>query len=286
MAVGFSALALALGLGLQGASGRAKEVNALAPLFQRARTDPTAIVPLILAASEELRAVDPAKARLLGDTLEPFCRRAFFGPELLPGMEKLGLRSHVVREGEVPERIARPYRIGAGLLGYLNESFEPRRLRVGQKLKVLDLSGDRLEIVVDRDAYRVAAWRRLDAGEGGDGGRALVLYAAVGLGAEKSPTPGGKTSISLRARDPEWTDPVTKVVYKPGDPRNILGGYWIALDGAGLGKNGIGFHGFTGDVPENWIEQPASQGCIRMLQADIDRLFHLAVEGTSVEIEP
>jgi lipoprotein-anchoring transpeptidase ErfK/SrfK len=40
------------------------------------------------------------------------------------------------------------------------------------------------------------------------------------------------------------------------------------------------------EAPANWIEQPASHGCVRMLQADIDRLFHLAIEGTSVTIGP
>ena len=65
----------------------------------------------------------------------------------------------------------------------------------------------------------------------------------------------------------------------------MLGGYWIALDAQALGRSGIGLHGFTGDAPANWIEQPASHGCVRMLQPDIDRVFHLALEGTPVAIE-
>jgi hypothetical protein len=262
--------------------------DALAPLFAKAKADPAGVVPLILAASAELdptspthRALDPKEARLLADTLEPFCRRAFFSPERLPGMDGLGLVLHTVRAGDVPERIAKHYRIGAGLLVYLNPEFDPKKLREGQTLKVLDLSSSNLDVVVEKSLYRLAAWRRLD-----DGRRALVEYAPVGLGAADSPTPPGKTSIVLRARDPDWTDPVTKQVYKAGDPKNVLGGYWMALDAAGLGRSGIGIHGFTGDAPANWIEQPASHGCVRMLQTDIDRLFHLAIEGTPVEIAP
>src|SRR5260221_217781 len=69
-----------------------------------------------------------------------------------------------------------------------------------------------------------------------------------------------------------------------GSPKNVLGGYWIALDANTLGTTGIGLHGFTGTPSKNWIEQPASHGCVRMLQHDIDRVFHVALEGTPVVI--
>jgi hypothetical protein len=262
--------------------------DALGPLFTKAKDDPAAVVPLILAASDALDLgskthlqLDPKEARLLSDTLEPFCHRAFFGPERLPGMESLGLVLHTVSAGEVPEKIAKRYKIGAGMLGYLNADFDPRKIREGQTLKVLDLSAGGLSVFVEKSLYRLSAWRRIDAGH-----RVLVEYAPVGLGAADSPTPIGKSSIQLRARNPDWTDPVSKQVYKSGDPRNVLGGYWIALDATGLGRAGIGIHGFTGDAPANWIEQPASHGCVRMLQTDVDRFFCLALEGTPVEIEP
>jgi lipoprotein-anchoring transpeptidase ErfK/SrfK len=253
----------------------------LAPFFSRANADPAGVVPLILEGSAALPTLDDRDARLLADTLEPYCARAFFSPERLPGMEELGLALHTVRAGEVPERIARRYKTGAGLLEHLNEGYDERRLREGQALKVHDLSGGSLEIEVKRGAYRLAVYRTLPGG-----GRALVMFVPVGLGAPDSPTPLGKTSITLRARNPEWTDPVTKTVYPPGDPGNVLGGYWIALDSEGIGRKGIGLHGYTGDVAANWIEQPASQGCVRMLQRDIDRVFHLALEGTKVTISP
>ncbi|MFN0009496.1 MAG: L,D-transpeptidase family protein [Planctomycetota bacterium] len=266
----------------EASSGSVK--TALAPLFARANTDPAGLVPLLCEGSRALGSLTGTEARLLGDTLEPYCRRAFFGAERVPAMEEIGLALYTVRAGDVPERIVRRYKTGAGILSYLNEGYDERRLREGQTLKVLDLStasGAHLEIAVDKALYRLAAWR-IDA----EGRRSLVTYVPVGLGAAASPTPSGRTSITLRARNPEWTDPVTKTVFAAGDPRNVLGGYWIALDAAGLGKSGIGLHGFTGDVPANWIEQPASQGCVRMLSGDIDRLFYLALEGTSVSIGP
>jgi len=253
----------------------------LAPFFARANAEPAGVVPLILEASATLATLDEHDAHLLADTLEPYCSRAFFSPERLRGMEQLGLALHTVKSGEVPERIAKRYKTGAGLFEYLNEGYDARRLREGQALKVLDVASGALEIEVKRGEYRLAVYRVLPGG-----GRALVLCVPVGLGAPDSPTPLGETSITLRARDPEWTDPVTKLVYPPGDPGNVLGGYWIALDSQGLGRKGIGLHGFTGDVAAKWIEQPASHGCVRMLQRDIDRVFQVAVEGTRVTIEP
>ena len=52
------------------------------------------------------------------------------------------------------------------------------------------------------------------------------------------------------------------------------------------GVRGIGFHGYTGDAPAAWLGLPRSNGCVRMLQTDIDRVFHLALEGTPVQIVP
>ena len=294
-----------------GAADRRSELprpvrDSLGPLLEKADSDPAVVVQLVLRGSATLdgkavfdptvdrgtgrltgnanqapETLSPEETRTLADLLEPYCRRLFFSPEKIPGMQKLGLYYHTVHAGEVPERIAKKYRISADMLGYLNKDFDPRKIKEGDQLKVLDLTGGLLQIDVTKGLYRLGAWRRLE-----NGARVLVEYAPVGLGAPDSPTPEGKTAITLRARNPEWTDPTTKQVYKAGDPRNVLGGYWIALDPEGIGKSGIGLHGFTGEPPANWIEQPASHGCVRMLQPDIDRLFALAIEQTEVEIKP
>jgi lipoprotein-anchoring transpeptidase ErfK/SrfK len=122
-------------------------------------------------------------------------------------------------------------------------------------------------------------WRKAQSG-----GEILMATMSVGLGAQASPTPAGATKIEKRVLNPVWTHPETKKVIQPTDPENILGGYWIALSPDGIGKNGIGFHGYTGEPSANWIQKPASHGCVRMLQPDIDRVFHLALEGTSVAL--
>jgi len=255
----------------------------LQALLAAAAKDPAQIPALVTQGSAELArlsASDAKKAAELGDALEPFCKRLFFSAEAIPGAEALGVTTHVVAKGELPSRIAQRYRTGAGMLAYLNEGFDERKLRIGQRLRVLDLSDRSLHVEVRKGLYRVLLWRTQP------GGQAPILLACVpvGLGARETPTPEGSTTILKRVRDPEWTDPDTRQVIPASSPKNILGGYWIALDANTLGTKGIGFHGFTGEPPKNWIEQPASHGCVRMLQPDIDRLFHLALDGTPVAI--
>jgi len=255
----------------------------LQALLAEAAKDPAQIPALVTQGSAEIARLcvsDPKQAVELGDALEPFCKRLFFSSETIPGAELLGVTTHVVLKGELPSVIAKHYRTSAGMLAYLNEGFDDRKIRVGQKLRVLDLSDKSLHVEVKKGQYRVFLWRTLP------GARAPILLACmpVGLGAKETPTPEGSTTIHKRVRDPQWTDPDSKQVIPASDPKNILGGYWIALDANTLGATGIGFHGFTGEPPKNWIEQGASHGCVRMLQPDIDRVFHVALEGTPVAI--
>lgn len=253
--------------------------NELTTLFARAKKDPAAIVPLLIAGSAQVQQLPTREALLLADTLEAFAHRAFFSPERIPGMEKLGLVIKRIEKGDVLDRIAARHRIGSGLIHRLNEELDESKLRIGQELKLLDLSQRDLEVVVERDAYRLLAWKRIDGGA-----RVLVMCVPVGVGTKETPTPLGTTTIEKRVLKPQWTHPVTKKVYADGDPENVLGGYWIALAAGPLGREGIGLHGFTGDVAANWLEQRSSNGCVRMLQNDIDRFFHLAVDGTPVTI--
>ena len=272
-----------------GASAEPAQAGAEAPppaeleeLFAAAERSADGLYALIAQASSRVASAGGDEGDRLALRLEPYCRRAFFGPERFEGMQALGLTVHSVGKGELPGAIAKHYGFSDGLFARLNQDYEPRNLRVGQQLKVLDLRGADLRLTVDRLRHRLAAWRQAPSGQG----RLLLMYVTVGLGAPATPTPSGTTRVVERALDCEWTDPVTGVTYPPGDPGNLLGGYWMRLDEAGIGKKGIGLHGFTGDDPSAWLGKDASNGCVRMLQDDIDRVFHLARVGTPVELVP
>jgi lipoprotein-anchoring transpeptidase ErfK/SrfK len=247
-------------------------------LFASAATDPAAIVPLILEGSAALTTLPTVEARALGDALEPYCARAFFGPEKLPEMGRLDLGIHVVEKGDNGTKIAQHYGIGTGMLGLLNAGYDERKLHVGQELKVLN-AGKGISITVARSQFRLSTWLDLGAGA-----HALVQFVPVGVGAAESPTPLGRTTIVKRVLNPTWTDPDSHKTFAAGDPDNVLGGYWIALDSVGIDRSGIGLHGYTGAPQGDWISKGASHGCVRMLQADIDHVYHVALEGTPVTI--
>ena len=249
--------------------------------FGAAARDPSLVVPLILETSELLSRVDGATGQRLADASEPFLRQVFFSPQRFPGAEKLGLREHVVASGELPGSIAKRYRIGAGLLRYLNPDYDERKIVAGRRLVVLDLSNGSLQLIVDKERCRLAAWHKTPDGE-----HVLSMYVPIGIGASESPTPSGTTKIVDRVRNPAWTNPLTREVHPHGDPRNLLGGYWIRLDSQGIGQSGIGLHGYTGSPAPDWIERGASNGCVRLLQSDADRVFELALEGTQVVLAP
>ncbi len=249
----------------------------LEALFARANDDPDAVVPLLEAASERLIALPAARAAALSVRLEPFCRRAFLSSERLDDMADIGLVMHQVAGGETAAGIARRYHVSVDLLARLNPGFSARGLQAGTLLKVLDLEDEPLELVVGSAEFRLLAWR--------DG--VLVMSVPVGLGGPGHATPLGTTTIASCVRDPEWRDPDSGTVYRPGAAGNVLGGYWIGFapgpDGA---FRGIGIHGFTAAAPEGWLGRNGSHGCVRLRQGDISALFSLASPGIHVAIRP
>lgn len=269
----------------QDAGAPVKVDPALAPLearFAAAQADAAQVVPLIFAVSAALPTLDGAQGHALADRLEPFCARAFFSTEALPSDERLGFTRHTVSSGELPGAIAKRYRFDASLLAYWNTGFDERRVAAGKELRVLDLSHGDVQVIIDKQRYRLSLWIRALGGEW-----VLAMYAPVGLGAPDSPTPSGTTTIKSRVRNPSWTHPQTRQVYGHGHPDNVLGGYWIALDAAPLGgRTGIGLHGYTGAPAPDWVERGASAGCVRLLQRDVDRLFGAALEGARVVLTP
>lgn len=247
--------------------------------IERARQDPREVVPLLLAAGETLARLDGRERQFFGDKLEPLLARVYFSPERFPGDEALGVGVHVVASGDTGGKIAKQGGYGHGLLPLWNTRYDERRLGVGQKLKEVAFERGELELVVDRELFRLSAWHTT-----ADGRRTPLLFVPVGLGAADSPTPTGVTSVVERVQNPSWTDPETRRTFAPGDPGNILGGWWIELAAEPLGKSGIGLHGYTGAPTADWLAQPGSHGCVRMRQEDCPRVFHLALEGTPVVI--
>lgn len=110
----------------------------------------------------------------------------------------------------------------------------------------------------------------------------LVLYLndrffkryKVGTGKYQK-TPVGNFTIVERIAQPTWWRPDgTAVPF--GDPENVLGTHWLSLD-----IKGYGIHGTW--EPDT-IGQQASEGCIRLINSDIEELYTLVPRGTQVTI--
>ena len=84
-------------------------------------------------------------------------------------------------------------------------------------------------------------------------------------------TPSGNFIVSQKQMNPAWTYEGKIIPF--GAPQNVLGTRWIGLkpvDEVNLALTGYGIHGTT--EPEN-IGKPASLGCIRMLNEEVEELY-------------
>ena len=97
----------------------------------------------------------------------------------------------------------------------------------------------------------------------------------VGTG-QYSRTPVGTFKVTDKIAKPTWFRPDGKSI-PFGDPENLLGTHWLALDVAGYGIHG------TWDT--NSIGKQSSAGCVRLLNSDVEELFALLPIGTPVTIE-
>jgi lipoprotein-anchoring transpeptidase ErfK/SrfK len=127
-------------------------------------------------------------------------------------------------------------------------------------------------VSIDRTTHTLRLFRALR----------LVRTYPVAVGASGFETPAGLRHVLYKDKNPSWTAPNRPWAYPyqgqtfpPGDPRNPLRAWFIALG------DGIGIHGTS----EEWtVGSSASHGCIRMHAQDVNRLAPLVPIGTPVLI--
>ena len=164
-----------------------------------------------------------------------------------------------VQSGDTLSKIAKKFQTTAELIQITN-GLTSDRIRPYQRLKVVKAS---FSVVVDKSQNTVT----LKQGE-----EVLKVYrCSTGLGGI---TPVGTFRIANRIIDPPWYSP--QGVIPSGDPRNILGTRWLGFD-----LPGYGIHGTTDPTS---IGKAVTQGCVRLNNADVEELFPLLAEGTTVTI--
>jgi lipoprotein-anchoring transpeptidase ErfK/SrfK len=175
-------------------------------------------------------------------------------------------KTYVVQPGDSLDKIARLNKTTVDLMRRMNK-IDGNTIYPGQKLLIPVAP---FVLQVDKSA------RTLDLTLNGK----LFKRYSVGLGVNGK-TPVGKFQTVVHQTNPDWTQPGGGII-KFGDPRNILGTRWMSIqDATRPDIKGFGIHG----TPlRDSIGSETSNGCVRMLNEDVEELYLLIPRGTEVVI--
>jgi len=247
-----------------------------------------------LAEAERLvRANRPVEARqVLNDAL---LRTGRHGPGAAALRQRLGALSeditfsprvydadpyamtYEVQPGDSLARIASRMGLAVDwrLIQRVNRITDPRRIRVGQKLKLVR---GPFHAVVHKSEYRADIYAGPPEAESE---WVFIRSFTVGLG-EGDSTPVGEFVVRQDSKliNPHWVNPRTGERFHADDPLNPIGEHWIGIEGVGpyAVHTGYGLHGTI--EPES-MGQQRSMGCVRLLPDDIELVYELLAEGIS-----
>jgi lipoprotein-anchoring transpeptidase ErfK/SrfK len=143
--------------------------------------------------------------------------------------------------------------------------------------KINDLKSDNIYPQMKLKIHTASFSIRIDKSK-----NVLVLYSndeavkkySVATG-KKNCTPVGEFKITDKLVNPTWFK--TGAILPPGSPENALGTRWM-----GFNKPAYGIHG---TVEPKSIGTQASEGCIRMLNKEVEELYSIVPVGTKVTIQ-
>lgn len=175
-------------------------------------------------------------------------------------------KTYVVQPGDSLDKIARLNKTTVELIRKIN-GVEGNLIHIGQRLLIPEAP---FVVQVDKSA------RTLDLTMNGK----LFKRYIVGLGVNGK-TPVGTFRTVVHQTNPDWTPPGGGII-PFGDPKNILGTRWMSIQDATRPEiKGFGIHG----TPlRDSIGTETSNGCVRMLNEDVEELFLLIPRGTEVVI--
>lgn len=190
--------------------------------------------------------------------------KLLFSPTITEAPES---QYYVVQEGDTLDGIARRFGTIADLLKKSN-NVDPRRLQIGKRLKV----------VTGKFLLKVSKSKNILQLVSED---VLLNEYPVGTG-KFGKTPVGKFKITDKVKEPPWFKDGRSIPY--GDPENVLGTRWMKLESID-GKTELTGYGIHGTDDESSIGKESSEGCIRLLNRDVEELYMIVPIGTEVIIE-
>lgn len=196
-------------------------------------------------------------ATLIKAKLALLNNKILFKPRVLAGDKDS--RKYRVQKNDVLSTIGGRFLIPYELIKRIN-GLSSDMIYAGQSLKVVN---GPFEVRIYKGDYELQVWLR---------GRFIKAYP-VGIGRGEL-TPVGKFLVEQKTVNPPY-----QPRHRPrnewrgrNDRDNPLGERWIAFDR----KRGLGIHGTI--KPES-IGKSVSDGCVRMLEKDVEELFDLLVVG-------
>ncbi len=185
----------------------------------------------------------------------------FLSPTPMP--EK---KSYVIQPGDSLDKIARVNKTTVELIRKMNK-MENNNIYPGGRLM---MPAAPFVVQVDKSAKTVDLTMN---------GKLLKRYV-VGLGVNGK-TPLGTFHTVVHQTNPDWTPPGGGII-KFGDPKNLLGTRWMSIQDTTRPEiKGFGIHGTSA---RDSIGAETSNGCIRMLNEDVEELYLLIPRGTEVII--
>lgn len=168
---------------------------------------------------------------------------------------------HEIVKGDTLAGLQKKYKVNYQLIQVVNGIDDPKKLRLGQKLKIPNID---LSIQVDKAANTLTLLNH---------GKFFKKYK-VRTGENETQTPTGSFKILDKVKDPKWEH--DGKVIPPGDPANELGSRWMAFSGRSLGIHEA--------IDPSTIGTYSSNGCVGMLRQDVEELYDLVPLGTPVTI--
>ncbi len=203
-------------------------------------------------------------APALERTLGALSTRLYLEPR--PGPDKV---EYVVKGGDALSAIASRYVCPKELIMEANGIKDPTRIRPGQRL-----------VFPDHPAFAVRVSKSLNTLELTLGGRFFKKYV-VGTG-QNAKTPAGTFVVKDKIEHPDWWSESGKVI-PYGDPANVLGTHWLALEATGETPRVSGY-GIHGTWDKTTLGKQSSAGCVRMANEDVRELFLFLPRQTPVTI--
>ena len=222
--------------------------------------------------------LSPADATAAKTALAELNKTIVFSPRKFN--DDVWATTYTVKSGDVMQKIARSNDVTWELLCRINGMSDPRKLRVGQTLKLVK---GPFHAIVSKGRFT------LDLYLGAPGGpnSLFVTSFPVGLGKDDS-TPLGTWMVKpeSKLKNPTYYNPREEGdrIVQADDPKNPLGEFWLGLvgiDGGAVGKESYGIHGTI--EPES-IGKMASLGCIRMVNENVEQVFNMLVETKSTVV--